>query len=145
MVEEAPVYPSSLVAAWGDDIRNAWDHILADQYPLAEVDHDVWCDDDVPLRLACVRPRHGQREVLGVVRTSDCAVILDGRLDDVADSRSCAEEVIAAYQRWGAECAAHLAGEFSFVLWDGGRRRLLAACDRVGSRTLAYFFAVALC
>ena len=30
----------------------------------------------------------------------------------------------------------HLAGDFAFVLWDGERRRLLAARDQLGVRTL---------
>src|SRR5438270_12305156 len=47
----------------------------------------------------------------------------------------------AAYRRWGADCPAHLTGEFAFVLWDRHERRLFAARDCFGQREL--FYAVA--
>jgi len=44
----------------------------------------------------------------------------------------------AAYQRWGTDCARHLRGDFAFIVWDPGLRRLLAARDMFGVRTLLY-------
>ncbi len=48
------------------------------------------------------------------------------------------ELVLAAWERWGVECPAHLVGDFAFVLWDEGRRTLLAARDGLGMATLCY-------
>jgi asparagine synthase (glutamine-hydrolysing) len=46
--------------------------------------------------------------------------------------------VLAACERWGDDCPARLLGDFAFVVWDPGRRRLLAARDAMGTRTLFY-------
>ncbi len=46
------------------------------------------------------------------------------------------ELCLQAYAAWGDRCVEHLAGDFAFVLWDGERRRLLAARDQLGVRTL---------
>lgn len=44
--------------------------------------------------------------------------------------------ILAAYRAWGEECAAHLEGDFAFVIWDGAARRVVAARDYSGKRTL---------
>lgn len=41
-----------------------------------------------------------------------------------------------AVDRFGAEVAAHLAGDFSFLVWDWGERHLFAVRDHVGIRPL---------
>ena len=46
--------------------------------------------------------------------------------------------VIAAYRTWGADCADHLEGDFSFILWDRLNREVLFARDMVGLRPLYY-------
>jgi len=46
--------------------------------------------------------------------------------------------IAAAYERWGADCSAHLIGELAFLLWDRGERRLLAVRDVFGLRELFY-------
>jgi asparagine synthase (glutamine-hydrolysing) len=51
-------------------------------------------------------------------------------------SRSDTETILAAYARWGAECATHLRGMFAFALWDG--EKLFAARDRFGIKPLYY-------
>lgn len=47
--------------------------------------------------------------------------------------------IAAAYRAWGDRLANYIIGDFSFVIWDTARRRLLAARDPAGSRPL--FFA----
>ena len=48
------------------------------------------------------------------------------------------ELIAAAYHAWGAALTDHLEGDWSFVLWDGARRRVVAARDYTGSRPLHY-------
>jgi hypothetical protein len=77
-------------------------------------------------------------------------VVLDGRLDDRREllrrltslsvdpaTASDADLVLAAYQQWGLDAAARLAGEFAWCLWDGRERRL-----RVRARPLRHPAAV---
>jgi asparagine synthase (glutamine-hydrolysing) len=51
-------------------------------------------------------------------------------------SRSDTETILAAYERWGTDCLAHLRGMFAFALWDGNR--LFAARDRFGIKPFYY-------
>lgn len=44
--------------------------------------------------------------------------------------------VAAAYRAWGAAAAAHLEGDFAFIVWDRIHRRVCAARDFGGKRTL---------
>lgn len=57
-------------------------------------------------------------------------------------STSDTEVILAAYEKWGDDCVDHLRGMFAFALWDGRRRRLLAARDRFGVKPF-YFAEVA--
>jgi len=44
--------------------------------------------------------------------------------------------ILAAYRRWGDDCADHLIGDFAFAIWDAPRQRLLCARDAIGVRPL---------
>lgn len=35
--------------------------------------------------------------------------------------------ILAAYKRWGTECAEHLCGDYAFLLWDALQKRMIAA------------------
>ena len=48
------------------------------------------------------------------------------------------EVVLQAYRVWGPDCLRRLRGMFAFAIWDGPRRRLFAARDRVGIKPLVY-------
>lgn len=48
------------------------------------------------------------------------------------------EVILAAYEAWGVECLSRLRGMFAFGIWDGKRRRLFLARDRVGIKPLVY-------
>lgn len=84
-------------------------------------------------------------------RETDCCLAGDLRLDNQAEvaallgvdqqlSRTLSDSslVLKAYERWGADCAGHLLGDFAFALWDGKIRRLLLARDHFGIRPLFY-------
>lgn len=48
------------------------------------------------------------------------------------------EVLLRAYRQWGADCLQRLRGMFAFALWDGVRRELFIARDRVGIKPLYY-------
>ncbi len=48
------------------------------------------------------------------------------------------ETIVHAYEEYGIDCVTHLHGMFGFAIWDGPRRRLLLARDRVGKKPLYY-------
>ena len=58
-----------------------------------------------------------------------------GKRDDGLDD---AEMILRAYATWGEECAEHLLGDFSFIVWDERRKLLLCARDQLGVKPLFY-------
>ena len=87
----------------------------------------------------------------GVATAGDGAgrlIVADARLDDRADltrrlgasdaHRNDAALILAAFERWGDECADQLRGDFAFVIWDAPRSELFAARDLFGMRPFFY-------
>lgn len=80
-------------------------------------------------------------------------VVADARLDareELADrlfgheagarGRLCdAELIVRSYAQWGEDCVAHLAGDFSFAIWDAREQKLFCARDHFGIRP--FYFA----
>jgi asparagine synthase (glutamine-hydrolysing) len=48
------------------------------------------------------------------------------------------EVIVHAYEQWGLDFPSHLNGQFGIALWDGPKRRLILARDRVGIRPVFY-------
>lgn len=87
-----------------------------------------------------------------VLQHGQIVVVADARIDNreelirtlTAESYlsgqppSDAELILAAYERWGDECASMILGDFGFALWDGRTEQLLCARDPFGMRPLFY-------
>ncbi|MGZ3447089.1 MAG: asparagine synthase (glutamine-hydrolyzing), partial [Myxococcaceae bacterium] len=56
-------------------------------------------------------------------------------------TRSDSEVVLRAYLEWGERCVEEIQGMFALAIWDGPRRRLLLARDRLGKKPLYYALA----
>ncbi len=48
------------------------------------------------------------------------------------------ETIVHAYEEYGVDCIARLHGMFGLAIWDGPRRRLFLARDRLGKKPLYY-------
>jgi len=80
---------------------------------------------------------------------SQCVVVADSRLDDRerllrelgmhdADGVGDAPLLLAAWEKWGSDCASHLLGDFAFAIWDPVRQKLYCARDALGVRPLCF-------
>ena len=62
------------------------------------------------------------------------ALQIEGPLSALPDSVL----AMAAYRKWGSDCAVRLLGDFSLIVWDSRRRRIFAARDVMGMRPFYY-------
>lgn len=80
----------------------------------------------------------------GVASDGPMLAVADARLDNRAELAgllgvdlapvSNAQLILAAYRRWGEDCASRLLGDFAFAIYDASRRRLYCARDCFGVR-----------
>lgn len=47
--------------------------------------------------------------------------------------------LLAAFAKWGTQCAEHLLGEFAFAIWDDRHHRLFCCRDHLGLRAFLYW------
>lgn len=88
----------------------------------------------------CVTDAAARRIIVGNVRIdnrADLARTLERELSGTG-SRSDLALTLAAYARWGADCAPRLVGDFAFVVWDAALRRGFAARDHMGVAPFYY-------
>jgi asparagine synthase (glutamine-hydrolysing) len=55
-------------------------------------------------------------------------------------SKTDTEVILHGYEQWGDDVVKKLRGMFAFAIWDGRRRRMLLARDRVGKKPLFYYY-----
>jgi len=55
-------------------------------------------------------------------------------------SNSDTEVVLKSYLEWGKDCFSGFIGMFAFAIWDGRKRELILARDRLGIKPLYYHF-----
>jgi asparagine synthase (glutamine-hydrolysing) len=60
------------------------------------------------------------------------------QLGDEFHTNSDTEVILAAYERYGADCPKHLRGMFAFAIYDERTEELLLARDRVGKKPVLY-------
>ena len=48
------------------------------------------------------------------------------------------ETIVHLYEQYGADCVHHLRGMFAFAIWDGAKKRLFCARDRLGIKPFYY-------
>ncbi len=92
----------------------------SEQQPCS-LDGQVWITADARL--------DGRAELIKQLAARGCA-----NLKNIPD----VELILQAYQVWGDDCLQHLSGDFALAIWDGPRRRLLAARDHMGVKPFYY-------
>ncbi len=56
----------------------------------------------------------------------------------IFNSKTDSETILHLYEDYGIKCLEHLRGMFAFCLWDTKKKKLFAARDRIGEKTLYY-------
>jgi asparagine synthase (glutamine-hydrolysing) len=113
----------------------------------------VWVDRFVGLghrRLAIIDLTSAGRQPM-VAASGDVWITFNGEIYNFQDlrrnleakghrfrSRTDTEVLLAAYAEYGLDFLSKLRGMFAFAIWDGPKRRLLLARDRVGKKPLHY-------
>ena len=100
-------------------------------------------------RLAVIDVEHGDQPIYNEDRTRSSS--LNGEIYNYLELReellarghrfrtgTDTEVIVHLYEELGPRCVERLRGMFAFAIWDGPRRRLLLARDRVGKKPLFY-------
>jgi asparagine synthase (glutamine-hydrolysing) len=140
---------SGILGVWNGQKSTPWQIMLDDLQVMGPNGQGDWHDERVGLSLGRSQFFNTPESCheTPVVESLGCVLVWDGRLDDREpllagrpNSTTDAQLLIESYRHWGADCLQHLTGEFAFILWDISSDLLLAGCDVVGGRTLAYYW-----
>lgn len=112
----------------------------------------VWCDDTCGMahtRLSIIGLDNGSQPLFNA--DGSVVLICNGEIYNYIELRkeleskgyvfktdSDSETIIYTYEEYGEKCLEHLRGMFAFVIYDKRRKKLFAARDRVGEKTLYY-------
>jgi asparagine synthase (glutamine-hydrolysing) len=97
---------------------------------------DLWTEENVGFGNALLRTSAGAGPMLLV--NEDLAITGDARIDGCVGDSADEKRIVAAYERWGEDCVAHLIGDFAFAIWDKRKRRLFCARDHFGVKPFFY-------
>jgi asparagine synthase (glutamine-hydrolysing) len=95
-----------------------------------------YSQNDIPIYYDQVQERMLVGDALIYNRT---AVASSCHLTD-KENLSTQELLLAAYQKWGEDCAKYINGDFTFAIWEIDHKRLLLFRDHLGIRPLYYFY-----
>jgi len=142
---------SGLLAITGAVPPERLESALARLANLGGADEQTWTDGEA-LLAATRKPWELGEDHSGpilVLESTDLVVVADASLYDrerlLAELGSAgvipvgstpSHLIAAAYRAWGPQLAAHLVGDFAFVIWDRRLHRLVAARDPLGMRAL---------
>lgn len=114
---------------------------------------NIWMDHSIGMGHTLLRTIHeskNERQPLGIEERY--WIVADARLDareeliaelrraerQVSSSSPDCELVLQAYATWGEACVDHLAGDFSFAIWDKEHKKLFCARDHFGVKPFYY-------
>ena len=85
--------------------------------------------------------------------SNDVSIIYNGEIYNFKEIRKTLEEfghkfksntdtevILKSYLEWGVDCLNKFIGMFAFAIWDGRKKRLFLARDRIGIKPLYYHF-----
>jgi asparagine synthase (glutamine-hydrolysing) len=113
----------------------------------------IWAYGPVGLGHALLRTTHESKdERQPTSLASRYWIVADARLDAreelladleraerrVSPNAPDCELILQAYTAWGTSCIDRLRGDFSFAIWDAGRKQLFCARDHFGVKPLYY-------
>jgi asparagine synthase (glutamine-hydrolysing) len=115
----------------------------------------LWSEGAIGLghRMLWTTPESLHEKLPLVSQTGDLVLTADARIDnrDELISRlgltdhspgeiSDSQLILAAYEKWGEDCAEKLLGDFAFVIWDRRKQTLFCARDHFGVKPFYYYF-----
>lgn len=117
-------------------------------------DSGIWQDSDCALghrRLAIIDLSTSGRQPMASDDGLQLQIVFNGEIYNYQQirkdlesegarfrTRTDTEVLLRAYAKWGESCLRRLRGMFAFAIWDGRRRRLMLARDRIGKKPLFY-------